>query len=102
MRVSALEAKSNNAENKLIETDDNDGGWVATHTNGKPNILVHSISFERVSYSWSLALNSSSNDMDAYYNYIIIILLLLLLLLLLIRNRDCQRRHPWNTNRSEQ
>jgi len=33
MRVSALEATSTIAENKDVETDDGEGGWVATHTN---------------------------------------------------------------------
>jgi len=33
MRISALEAKTNNSENKEVEMDDGEGGWVATHTN---------------------------------------------------------------------
>jgi len=35
MRVSALEAKSNNVENQSVEMDDGEGGWVATHINEK-------------------------------------------------------------------
>jgi len=33
MRRSALEAKLNTVENKQVEMDDGEGGWLATHTN---------------------------------------------------------------------
>jgi len=33
MRIRAFEAKNNNTENKDVEMDDGEGGWLATHTN---------------------------------------------------------------------
>jgi len=36
MRVSAFEAKSNNSENKQVETEDGEGGWTQTHINDNP------------------------------------------------------------------
>jgi len=35
MRISAFENNTNAAENKDVEMDDGEGGWVATHTNEK-------------------------------------------------------------------
>jgi len=36
MRVCALEAKSSTVENKYVEEDDGEGGWIATHCNETP------------------------------------------------------------------
>jgi len=36
MRVCALEAKSSTVENKYVEEDDGEGGWIATHCNEAP------------------------------------------------------------------